>query len=187
MTRLTTVSAPTDPLPLRGERVVLRRLAAHDLAAFQAYRSDPELARFQGWSAQSDADARAFIDEMAAAPLLAHGEWLQLGIAGRADDALLGDIGLHVDAQGHEAEIGFTLSRPAQGRGLATEAVALALQLLWQHTPVACVLGITDVRNHGSLRLLERLGFRLQERRDAVFKGEACVEAVYRLERPASA
>lgn len=186
MTRLTTITAPADPLPLRGERVVLRRLAARDLAAFQAYRGDPDLARFQGWSAQSDTDARAFIDEMAAAPLLAHGEWVQLGIAERADDALIGDVGLHVDAQGHEAEIGFTLSRPAQGRGQATEAVALALRLLWQHTPVACVLGITDVRNTASVRLLERLGFGLKERRDAVFKGEACVEAVYRLERPAS-
>jgi len=185
MTRLTTVSAPADPLPLRGERVVLRRLAAHDLAAFQAYRGDPGLARFQGWSAQSDTAARAFIDEMAAAPLLAHGGWLQLGISERADDALLGDVGLHVHAQGHEAEIGFTLSRAAQGRGLATEAVALALQLLWQHTPVACVLGITDVRNTASVRLLERLGFRLQATRDAVFKGEACIEAVYGLERPA--
>ena len=177
----------TEPLPLTGDRVALRRLAPDDLAAFQAYRCDPELARYQGWSAQSDADARAFIHEMAAAPLFARGEWLQLAIAERAGDVLVGDIGLHVAADGGEAEIGFTLSRPAQGRGLATEAVALALQLLWQRTAVARVLGITDVRNLGSLRLLERLGFGLQARRDAVFKGEACVEAVYRLERPAGA
>jgi RimJ/RimL family protein N-acetyltransferase len=176
-----------EPLPLPGPRVVLRRMAPRDLAAFQACRHDAQLGRYQGWSAQTDADARAFIDEMAAAPLFVRGEWLQLAIAGREGDGLIGDIGLHVDADGRTAEIGFTLSRPAQGRGLATEAVALALRLLWQHTPVAHVLGITDIRNIASLRLLERLGFRLQYTREAVFKGEACVEAVYRLERPASA
>lgn len=176
-----------EPLPLTGERVVLRRLAPDDLCAFQAYRRDPELARYQGWSAQSDADAQAFIDEMAGAPLFARGEWLQLAIADAASDALLGDIGLHVAADGREAEIGFTLSRPAQGRGLAIEAVALALQLLWEHATVARVLGITDVRNLASLRLLQRLGFVPQETRAAVFKGEPCLETVCVLQRPPSA
>lgn len=170
-------------LPLAGPRVVLRRLRPGDLAAFQAYRHDPELGRYQGWSAQSDADARAFIDEMAAAPLLQCSEWVQIGIADAEGDALIGDIGLCVDADGRAAEIGFTLARTRQGRGLATEAVQLALQLLWRRG-VERVVGITDTRNRASLHLLERLGFVARETYTTVFKGEPCDEAVLVLERP---
>lgn len=170
---------------MTGARVALRRLRPDDLVAFQAYRRDPELGRYQGWSAQSDADARAFIDEMAAAPLFARGEWVQLAIAEQSTDALVGDIGVHLDTEGRTAEVGFTLSRAAQGRGFAAEAVALVLGLLWQQGGVERVVGVTDTRNAPSVRLLERLGFRLDHTRETRFKGEACVEAVYRLERPA--
>lgn len=172
-------TGPAGPLPLQGDRVALRRLAAADLAVFQHYRSDPELARFQGWSAQSDADALAFIEEMAALPLFVRGDWVQLAIADRASDTLIGDIGLHVDAEGRSAEIGFTLCRPAQGRGLGGEAVALALQLLQEHGAIERVTGMTDARNLASVRLLERLGFRHCETRATVYKGEPCVEQVY--------
>jgi hypothetical protein len=47
-----------DPLPLFTGIAVLRRLEVNDLAAFQAYRSDSKVGRFQGWSVMSDADAR---------------------------------------------------------------------------------------------------------------------------------
>lgn len=177
------MNAAIDPLPLQGLRVVLRRLVPGDLPGFQAYRRDERLARYQGWSAQTDAQALAFIDEMRATPLFARGEWVQLGIAGREHGTLIGDIGLHVDADGRAAEIGFTLSRAAQGRGLATEAVRLALALMLQHGAVERVVGITDARNLASVRLLERVGFVHRDTREAVFKGEACVEWVYVLER----
>ena len=96
----------------------LRRLAARDLHAFQAYRSDPEVGRLQGWVAQPDAEALAFLNEMSTAPLLAPGLWTQLGIADTATGELLGDIGLHLSADAREVEIGFSLARSAQGRGL---------------------------------------------------------------------
>jgi hypothetical protein len=48
---------------LRGDGFVLRRLATADLAAFQAYRTDAALGRYQGWSPMTDAEARAFLEE----------------------------------------------------------------------------------------------------------------------------
>jgi RimJ/RimL family protein N-acetyltransferase len=36
---------------LAGQRVVLRRFRPGDLTPFVAYRSSPEVARFQGWDA----------------------------------------------------------------------------------------------------------------------------------------
>lgn len=173
-----------DALPLVGERVVLRRLARVDLAAFQAYRHDPEVGRYQGWTPMAEAQALAFIDEMAAAPLFPAGAWVQIGIAGRGAGALIGDIGACVAADGARAEIGFTLARAAQGRGLGSEAVGLALALLFGRTGIARVEAITDARNASSIRLLERAGFRRAATADAVFRGERCVEHHYRLDRP---
>lgn len=172
-----------DPLPLCAGGVALRRLSVADLALFQAYRSDPALGRYQGWSVMSDADALVFLDAMSTAPLFAPGRWIQIGIASPDGLTLLGDIGLHLSEDSRQAQIGFTLSRSAQGRGLATAAVREALGLVLEATVVESILGLTDARNLPSIRLLERVGMRRQTARDAVYRGEPCVEYVYSLSR----
>jgi len=161
----------------------LRRLRASDLEAFQAYRAIPELGRFQGWTPMSDAEASEFLARMSGTSLFNPGEWLQLGIADLESDVLVGDIGIHLSENGDTAELGFTLHPAAQGRGVATAAVREALQLLFAATSAQRVLGITDSRNEPSIRLLERTGFRYQEARDIVFRGEPCCEKIYALAR----
>ena len=131
----------------------------------------------------SEAQALTFLSEMSEVPLFAPGDWVQLGIAERHTDRLIGDIGIFVSADGLTGEIGFTLSLAAQGRGVATAAVPHALRLLFAVTSVTRVFGITDSRNVRSVRLLERVGFRHQESRSSVFRGEPCVEEVYALAR----
>jgi RimJ/RimL family protein N-acetyltransferase len=168
-----------DPLPWSGARVALRRLRPGDLVAFQAYRHDPEVGLYQGWEPQSDEDARAFIAEMSQAEFGRPGEWLQIAIADAADDDLLGDIGLFVMRSGREAEFGITLASAAQGRGLAEEAARTLVDGLRAHTEVRRLIGITDIRNTPSARLLERLGMLLEAEVAADFRGEPCHERHY--------
>lgn len=177
------VNSSFDSLPRDFPGGRLRRLRTTDLAAFQGYRQIPDLGRYQGWSVMTDAEATAFLAEMSAAPIFTPGEWLQLGIAEPESDVLIGDIGIHVSADGFTGEIGFTLQPSAQGHGIATAAVHAALQIVFAATPVQRVLGITDSRNSASARLLERTGFKLQESRGAMFRGESCIEQVYVLAR----
>jgi aminoglycoside 6'-N-acetyltransferase len=177
------VKATADPLPRYGAGVVLRRLSASDLTAFQAYRNDIELGRYQGWSVMPDAEARAFLEEMNTVPLFRPGEWAQVAIAEPKAMVLLGDIGLYLAEDSSHAEIGFTLARPVHGRGLATAAAREAVQLIFDLTTVSRVLGITDARNHASVGVLARIGMRKQEERTAIFRGESCVECVYAVER----
>ncbi|MBP6786285.1 MAG: GNAT family N-acetyltransferase [Candidatus Promineofilum sp.] len=175
---------PREPLPRLGDGVILRRLAVTDLAAFQAYRHDAELGRYQGWSAVSDEEAAAFLAQAGAAPLLQPGEWAQIGIARPGDDTLLGDIGLFLASDGVYAEIGYTLSRAAQGQGLATRAVREAIALVFEHTPAERVIAITDDRNSPSIRLLERAGLHRIATDEALFRGEPCLEHTYAIARP---
>ncbi|MBB1473069.1 GNAT family N-acetyltransferase [Luteimonas sp. MC1782] len=174
-----------DPLPRMAGDAMLRRLAPSDLRAFQAYRQDAELGRFQGWAPTPDDDAREFLRHMGAADLLRPGVWCQIGIAQASDQALIGDIGLLLSSDATRLEIGFTLSRGSQGRGLATAAVKEAIAMVFAHTPAQRVVGIADVRNLASIRLLERVGMERVETRNVVSAGEPCTEHVYAVCRPA--
>lgn len=173
----------SDPLPRFAGGAVLRRLSPADLAAFQAYRHDPVLGQYQGWSATSDAEASAFLIEMSLAPLFQPGEWCQIGIADAQTLDLIGDIGLFLADDGRQVEIGFTLAPQAQGRGLGTAAVREAINLVFERTEVERVIGITDARNSRSIRLLERVGMHWIETNNALFRGEPCVEHTYAILR----
>lgn len=170
-------------LPREFDGGRLRRLRVSDLAAFQAYRSLPELGRYQGWTPMSEAEAQGFIEEMSLCPLFQPGQWVQLGIAEPNADRLVGDIGLYLSDDGSWGEVGFTLQPAAQGHGVAGRAVREAILLLFEASNISQVLGITDARNLPSIRLLERLGFKDVEKRDIVFRGEPCTERVYALAR----
>lgn len=177
----------TSPLPRCGDGALLRRLSRRDLEAFQRYRTDPGVARHQGWSAMDDRQALDFLAAVNRMPLLLRGEWTQIALCEAGHAALAGDIGLLIADDGSEAEIGFTLAPSYQGRGLATAAVRLAIGLLVEATPVRSIKAVTDERNRPSIRLLERLALQRVGRVETEFRGERCVELTYRLERPDAA
>ena len=165
-------------LPLLSARLILRRLVPADLPEFQSYRRDADVGRYQGWTAQSDAQALDFLTEMSMAEAGVPGAWFQVGIAERDVDRLIGDIGLcrrTAEDGSVEAEIGYSLAASSQGQGLASEA----LRLLLPQLGAARVVAVTDGRNRASIRLLARLGGRCVASEAASFRGEACVEHRY--------
>jgi RimJ/RimL family protein N-acetyltransferase len=173
-----------DPLPIATPRTLLRRLATEDLQDFQAYRTDPGVGLYQGWTPMLGAQALAFLARMRRAPLFMPGEWVQIGIALRPDDGagtpLIGDIGIGIDGDDpSHAQMGFSMNARWQGRGLAAEAVGAARTLLFEHAGVRRLECVTDTRNAASIRLLERLGFRLEHTEDAIFRGLPCREHHY--------
>ncbi len=173
-------------LPKRGERVCVRPLKETDIDAFQQYRRDPTVAKFQGWTDLDDDAASAFLREMSATEGLQLGEWTQFGIAYAKDDSLIGDIGIYLDGSGEFVEVGISLAQSAQGHGFAREAASIALELVFTVPTVHRVLAVTDARNERSIKLWLRLGMRLARTQEAEFRGERCVEHVYMLERSPS-
>jgi len=139
-----------------SERIALRRLFEDDLEAFQTYRTDVEVWKYQGWDIMSDGEARAFLTSVSKSPLLEPAEWCQIAIALKENNHLIGDIGIHVSENQEQSEIGFSLNQNWQGKGLASEAVQLAMNFIFENSPVQRIVGITDARNEASIRLLER-------------------------------
>jgi RimJ/RimL family protein N-acetyltransferase len=165
------------------ERLVLRMLQAEDVAAFAAYRSDPDVARYQSWDTSfSDADGERLVAEQEGVELGEPGRWVQVAAVDRASGALCGDCGvLVVTDQPQTAEVGVTFAPASQGRGLATEALSAVVALLFERYDMHRVFATTDDRNVAVHRLFERLGFRCEARHvDADwFKGEWATLRVY--------
>jgi aminoglycoside 6'-N-acetyltransferase len=139
--------------------LVLRYLTPADAEAFFAYRSDPAVSAMQGWVPASRAEADVFVGSVAGVPFARRGTWSQLGIVESGNDAVIGDVGVYVDASGVVAEIGYTIAPGFQRRGYATEAVRAILAELEAACGIRCFIARTDPRNVASIALLTRLGF----------------------------
>jgi aminoglycoside 6'-N-acetyltransferase len=160
---------------LETDRLRLRRFEPPDANALSAYRSDPGIARYQDWDTFSLEDAHALI----AKPFGNEGEWSQLAVVRTKDDALIGDIGIHL----HEdrAEIGFTFAAAYQGQGYATEAVTAVFEWL-RGKGIKEVRAVIDTRNTAAIALARRLGMRLDSTAAADFKGAPCHEHLFLLD-----
>lgn len=144
---------------LETPRLHLRRFREQDAPALAAYRSDPAVARYQGWTAPVSTESA-----VALAREFAHGDprrpgWFQYAVELRSRAALVGDLGVRLHDNRMQADLGFTMAGEHQGRGYATEAVRAVLHDLFAHG-VHRVSAECDARNTRSARLLERAGFR---------------------------
>ncbi len=143
----------------------LRPLQASDFADFYAYRSDPDLCRYQDFEPFSEAKARDFIEKYNSVDLSKVGEWMQIGIEGIAQGRLIGDCAIMFwEEEPRIVEVGVTLAPQYQGQGLATQSMELLLQMLFTQTPTHKVMAYIDVRNTASIRLVERLNLQLEGR-----------------------
>ena len=167
-------------LPIQTARLVLRRFTVDDLEGFQAYRSDAVLGQYQDWEPVSDNLARSFLAEQSQQELGQLDEWLQVAVVRRDTHELIGDLGLCVvDERAGSVELGFTIARPSQKQGYASEAVTGILDALLGEGQMRSIIAVADTRNAGAIALLRRLGFEHESTEDAVFRGEQCQEDTF--------
>jgi RimJ/RimL family protein N-acetyltransferase len=165
------------------ERLRLRPLQADDLLAFVAYRSHPDVARFQSWdTTYAMTDAEALLAAQADVAFGAPGAWLQVAALDRASGELVGDCAVHVLAdQPATTEVGVTLAPERQGSGLASEALGAIVSTLFEVHQMHRVFAQVDDRNTAAQTLFRRLGFRCEARHVEAdwFKGEWTTMRVY--------
>ncbi|MBC7773177.1 MAG: GNAT family N-acetyltransferase [Pyrinomonadaceae bacterium] len=184
-------------LPIRTQRLLLRPFESGDAPALAAYRSDPEVARYQSWTAPYSLEsAQKLIQPLLSRRLAppAPGEWNQIAIElltsisstpgdpRRSDGAIIGDCVFRVDPQDiRQASVGYTLARLHQHHGYATEAVLGLLGALFDGLNLHRVTAMCDAENGPSQRLLERIGMRREAHfvQNVFFKGAWGSEFAY--------
>ena len=162
--------------------VVLRRFTDADVRPFFAYRNDPAVARYQGWASCGLAEATEFIRRHQSQEAGVPGQWLQIALARKDTNALLGDCAFQVHARDpRQATVGVTLARENHRQGFATEALSCLLAALFERLKLHRVVADTDVENTASWTLLERLGLRREGhlRQSLWFKGRWADEYLY--------
>lgn len=145
---------------LSDEKIKLRPLQITDLSNFLAYRSDPEVARYQGFDPFDEATALTFLQKNNWVDFSRKQEWMQIGIIDQQTDQVIGDCALHL--HGHEgllAELGCTINRSSQGKGMAKAAMKLLINTLINQKLVHKFTATIDTRNKAAIHLIESLGF----------------------------
>lgn len=168
---------------LDSDRLRLRRFTPADLTTFVAYRSDPEVARYQDWDAPYPrADGERLISGLLGQHPDTAGQWFQFAVVLRGTGELIGDCASGTDANDpRQAEIGFTLRPEFQGHGYATEAARELLGYLFGARSKHRVTARCDARNAASVAVLERLGMRREGhlRESTWAKGEWTDDLLY--------
>ena len=167
---------------ISANRVSLRPITERDIASLFDIFSNPEVMRY--WSSPPLKDleeARGLFNNIQ--DHFQRRLYFQWGIARQIDDTLIGTSTLfHVESNNHRAEIGYALGRAHWGNGYMQEALTALLKYAFNELNLERIEADVDPRNEGSIRTLERLGFKkegyLRERwkvngevQDALFYG----------------
>jgi RimJ/RimL family protein N-acetyltransferase len=146
---------------LTTERLLLRPLASADLGALAAVHAEPSFWWYPLRGPMSEEDTAGFLDRV-----IARYESDGFGVEAlieRASGKLIGWAGLAVPHFLPEilpaVEVGWRLSEPYRGRGMATEAGAAAVDWGFREAGLDRIVSIYEPENEPSGRVMDRLGF----------------------------
>ena len=137
------------------ERMILRRYRPEDAGSLYQYLgTDPAMYAYSGWNPYATLEmaqetVRGFIDSYDDEHVYS---WIM-----DIDDVIVGTIGAY-DYMDDHIEIGFSVVKGWQGRGLATEALKKALEYLTENEGILYVTAWCAAENIGSRKVLEKAG-----------------------------
>jgi RimJ/RimL family protein N-acetyltransferase len=165
-------------------RLRLDALRESDADVLFQYRADPSVARYQGWCPATREEALDFIRSQRDASIDTRDSWFQRAIRLSSDNALIGDLGVHVPAHPEDSyEFGITVAPSHQGKGVAREAVQALFDVLFGSLGAHRVHASIDPRNLASAALLRSLGMRQEAhfRESLKVRGEWVDDVIFAL------
>ena len=169
-------------LLIETERLLIRDLRLSDLDDFHFYRSNEDIAKYQGFYVMDLKKAKEFIIEQKDRSFGEPGQWVQYGIENRSTQKLIGDCAIRLDENNIQvAEIGITISHLHQRNGFAKEAMRGIFSFLFNTQNVQRIVETVDVENLASIKLMESLGLQKEEHslEKIFFKGKWSHEIQY--------
>jgi RimJ/RimL family protein N-acetyltransferase len=146
------------PAALQTARLDIVPLALADAPFIYELVNDPDWIRFIGDKhVHSLADAEAYLRNGPLAMYAKYGVGL-FKVIDRAEERAVGMCGLIRREGLDDADIGFAFLASARGRGYAQEAGAAVLDHGFATLGLQRIVAITDVDNHASARVLEKIG-----------------------------
>jgi len=147
---------------IETKNLILRRFKESDVKKFYAYRNHPEIRRYvgEGWCDCTYEKAKEFIKAQATAEPKKPKQWFQIAIEEKSHNELIGDLGMYTRGEDEDQiQVFITIAPDFQQEGFAEEATKAVLNFVFENLDVEQVIAITDIRNHGAVKLLEGLKF----------------------------
>ncbi len=170
---------------LETARLRLRRSVPADAETISAYRSDPEVHRFQGWERTDVEGVRREIEDMAPRAPGEPGGWVQFTVEASERGEIVGDVGLSPDeTEPGVIKVGYTMSPAHQGNGYATEAIGALVDYAFEVLEADVVRAFASAENVPSTRVAEKVGMTLMETFTREYEGETWHGVRYERHRP---
>lgn len=146
---------------LETDRLELSELDEQSHAAFMlALLNEPSFIQFIGdRGVRDEAQARQYLLDGPIASYRDNGFGMYL-VCRKKDGAQLGVCGLVKRPELDDVDIGFAFFPEYWSRGYASEAAAAVLHWAQNQLGLSRIVAITDTENHGSARVLEKIGLR---------------------------
>ena len=160
---------------LETERLVLREITERDFEAVHAYASDIEVVQYVPWGPNTEQDTHDFLAHCLLSAAAEERLDYVFGVEFRDDPGLVGTCGLYLkNADPGQAMLGYAYGRPAWGRGIATEAALVMVEMGFDVLGLRRIWAACDPDNTGSRRVLEKIGMQVEGllREDTVIRGE---------------
>ncbi len=144
---------------LTTQRLIIREPLEGDAELLMPMFSDPVAMRYIGNGAPRDLPTVQASIRKRIAYFKQTGTTLFTVIV-RDSGEVIGDCGIFpYNWEGPEIELAYRYRQSAWGRGYAKEAGRAVIEAAWRDTDITELLGVTDLRNIASQRVLTGLGF----------------------------
>jgi RimJ/RimL family protein N-acetyltransferase len=145
---------------IEGELIKLRKLRRSDAASIQRLADNKDIARYLPRLPYPYTMKEADRWITTTARLARQEKSYDFGIADNGSDEIAGMIGLrNINRQDKNAELGYWVGKPYQGRGYAAEAIRLILKFAFKELRLVRVYAVVHQRNVPSIKVLEKAGF----------------------------
>jgi RimJ/RimL family protein N-acetyltransferase len=149
-------------LILETDRLLLREFVLEDVEEFFRMVSDPDVTRYTGDGGKTLEEARKGLEERLFRDYrkYGYGRWAAVD---KPSGKVIGFAGLKYLDEVAEVDLGYRFFKEYWGQGLATEASRAILAYGFDTLQLKRIIGIADIENEASLRVLEKVGFKFEK------------------------
>ncbi len=145
---------------LKTNRLIIEHFKDSDISEWAKIESDANVRRFVDGKVLSFEEARKYVEMN-----IRHYQKIGYGryaVRLKENRNLIGICGFLKENYG--VDFGYRYSKISWGKGFGFEAAKVVLNYGFSELGLKTVVGLTAEENCGSIRILEKLGFKLQER-----------------------
>jgi [ribosomal protein S5]-alanine N-acetyltransferase len=143
---------------LKTDRLLLREFVMDDVEDFFRMVSDPDVTRYTGDGGKTLEEVRKGLEERLFQDYrkYGYGRWAAVY---KPTSKVIGFAGLKYLDDVDEVDLGYRFFKEHWGQGLATEAASAVLAYGFGTLRLQRIIGIADIKNQASIRVLEKVGF----------------------------